>query len=185
MVAITVAISSGVASMVPIDRLSTFCRVCCWIPILWASAMRLSRPTLVERRTNAQFTELAVADQMGCTPPSSPSELVGSWSAGTPGNWLGTPHGSVPSTVSFGPYPAWNAPASVITFHVDPGCRPGVCVATLYWLVAKSVPPTIALTAPVVGSIATSDETQSEPYCGFALLVASMASSCNVWSKVV
>ena len=34
------------------------------MPISWAMAMTLSSPTLVERRTNAQLTEPAVASQM-------------------------------------------------------------------------------------------------------------------------
>ena len=41
-----------------------------------------------------------------------------------------------------------SAPARVITFHVDPGWRPIGWVAMLYWLPAKSGPPTIAFTAP-------------------------------------
>ena len=103
MVAITVAISSGVASMVPIERLRTFCSVPWVSPICFARSITLSWPTLVDRRTKAQLIEPAVECSRVCSPFSAPSaELFGSWSTGTPGNCDGTAHGSVPSTWSLG-----------------------------------------------------------------------------------
>jgi len=57
----------------------------------------------------------------------------------------------------------------------------------LYWLPAKSGPPTIARTAPVVGSIETSDATQSSPegLDGLSLSVASWAAAWAWGSNVV
>src|SRR5207248_11468198 len=94
-------------------------------------------------------------------------------------------HGSVSSTMSFGEYPFCNAAASVITFQVEPGWRPIGWVAMLYWLSEKSGPPTIARTAPVVGSIATRDAFQSGPFCGFFASTAFCAAACMFGSKVV
>ena len=51
--------------------------------------------------------------------------------------------------------PLRNAAASTIGLKDDPGWR-SACVARLNWLRRKFVPPNIALTAPVRGSIATS-----------------------------
>ena len=58
-------------------------------------------PTLVERRTNAQLIEFAVAVARVMTPSSS-SALTGAWSGGSFGNRAGTGQGSVPSTRSLG-----------------------------------------------------------------------------------
>ena len=101
--AITVAISSGVASTVPIDRVRNWSvgagRV--WaMPIWWASLIRRACPTLVDRRTNAQFTEPAVASHRSIGPPSWGSEFT--VNASLAGKIFGTEHGDVPSTMSAG-----------------------------------------------------------------------------------
>ena len=54
-----------------------------------------------------------------------------------------------------GAIPLRSAAASTIGLKDDPGCR-SACVARLNWLRWKFVPPNIAFTAPVRGSIATS-----------------------------
>ena len=54
-----------------------------------------------------------------------------------------------------GAIPLWRALARTIGLNDEPGCR-SACVARLNWLRRKFVPPNIALTAPVLGSIATS-----------------------------
>ena len=99
MVAMTVAISIGVASTVPIDRVRNWSfwvgRVC-WMPIWWARVMSLPWPTLVERRTNAQFTEPAVAAHRLSMPPSSSALFVDT----LPKRF--TEHGAEPSTWSLG-----------------------------------------------------------------------------------
>ena len=51
--------------------------------------------------------------------------------------------------------PLRSALASTIGLKEDPGWR-SACVARLNWLRRKFVPPNIAFTAPVCGSIATS-----------------------------
>ena len=63
----------------------------------------------------------------------------------------------MPSTWSFGEKPDSSAAASVMTFHVEPACRPGYSVAMLYWLDWKPGPPTIASTSPFFGFMATSE----------------------------
>ncbi len=71
-----------------------------------------------------------------------------------------------------------------MAFHVEPAWRPGVLVAMLYWLFSNPVPATIALTAPVVGSIATSDAVKP----GFSPIDSSTAFSafaCAFGSMVV
>ena len=79
--------------------------------------MILSCPTLVERRTNAQFTESAVACHSVSYPPPPPSALI----VDALPNLLGTLQRAAPFTTSSGEYPSFSAVARVITFHVDPG----------------------------------------------------------------
>ena len=59
------------------------------------------------------------------------------------------------SNVVAGEIPCRNAVARTIGLNDEPGCR-SACVARLNWLSRKFDPPTIARTAPVRGSIATS-----------------------------
>jgi hypothetical protein len=98
MVAVMFAISSGVTEMTPSVNVRTRHSLTGWrpgtsgrMPSFWAMSMTLSRPTLVDRRTKAQFTDSAVAWVMAMTPPP-PSAL--SVDPAKPG----TPHGAVPST---------------------------------------------------------------------------------------
>src|SRR6478752_2742711 len=158
----TVAISTGVAMIVPRVRVSTGSR---WMPgvdgrlglmpILPAIVTTLLMPTASSIRANAQFTESAVAWRIDIVPPSpSPALEV----SPRPLN----AQGEFPETESFGENPFESAVASVMTFHVDPICRPYGWVAMLYWLVAKLVPGTMAFTAPVFGSMATSDDVNPE-----------------------
>src|SRR2546421_11148203 len=68
------------------------------MPILWAISMTLPSPTLVAMRTNAQFTEYAVASHRFSVPPPASSLTA------KPSN-PGTEHGVDPSTVSAGGEP--------------------------------------------------------------------------------
>ena len=128
------------------------------IPNSWAMAMTLSWPTLVARRTNAQFTEPDVADQRS----SRCHRRARSWWT-PPRELRGTEHGLVPFTMSFGRVAVGQRGGERDHLQRGTGLAPDGWVAMLYWLSAKSWPETIALTAPVPGSIATSDDTQSGP----------------------
>ena len=68
-------------------------------------------------------------------------------------------------------------------FHVEPGWRPMGLVAMLYWLVSKPGPATIAFTAPVDGSIATS-EAVKPGFSGSVSLTAVCAFACVFGSSV-
>ena len=78
------AISRGVIEMTPSVNVSTFHSLTGWrpatfgrMPSFWAMSMTLSMPTLVDRRTKAQFTDSAVACSTFMMPPSpSPPALV-------------------------------------------------------------------------------------------------------------
>ncbi len=131
MVEVMFAISSGVMEMTPSVKVRTRHSFTGWrpatlgtMPIFWAMSITLSRPTLVDMRTNAQFTESAVALSTVITPP--------------PGSALnvcpskpGTRHGSVPSTWSLREYPFWRIVPKVVTLKLDPTWRPAPSTARL------------------------------------------------------
>src|SRR5262249_3656983 len=121
----------GVIEMTPRVNVSTRHSFTGWrpetlgsMPIFWAKSMTFSSPTLVDRRTNAQFTESAVALSIVIIPP--PGSALSVWPPKP-----GTRHGSVPSTWSLREYPFWRMVARVVTLKLDPTWRPAPSTARL------------------------------------------------------
>ena len=87
------------------------------------------------------------------------------------------------SNVVIGEMPCRSAVASTIGLKDEPGCR-SAWVARLNWLSRKFEPPTIARTAPVRGSIATS-AAAGPPGFLRTLSIALWAVSCSSRSIVL
>jgi hypothetical protein len=87
------------------------------------------------------------------------------------------------SKVVTGEIPSRSAVARTNGLKEEPGCR-SACVARLNWLSRKLEPPTMALTAPVRGSIATS-AAAGPPGVLRTLSIALCAVSCSPRSIVV
>ena len=115
--AATVAISSGVVSIVPSVSVRIGWSVFWVIPIFLAGVDHLVEPD----------RELEAGERAVHRARRGPSQRHGAAAA------LGVPrladspnsHGDDPSIVSFGEKPFSSAAASVITFHVEPAWRPG------------------------------------------------------------
>ena len=140
------------------------------MPILCAMSMTLSWPTLVARRTNAQLTECAVATPRECRRSPRRRRVVRVLLGRTPGT-CSAPGRARCRRPGLGRVAVQQRGGE--RDHLPRRARSGGRGRGRDVVLARRRspgPPTIAFTAPVPGSIATSDATQSAPGCGFALV---------------
>ena len=116
----------------------------CVTPILRASLITSSMPTIWPRRTNAQFDDRSTCAVMVSTLPTSLLKLFTVYGSGRrPAMWVNV-QGPVPFTVSSGTNPFSSSAISTNTLNVEPPERPTPVVprpvAMLTWASAKLGP---------------------------------------------